>query len=198
MLVHVHCACACGWACAGLPHARCPPAAAGLAAHGQAGRQPGGTAEVAWRRAGLGMAACQCAQPSHPPLQAQHALAGELPREIYAEQALGEGSSVPPVRTFSAVGGGGAAVGGGRYGGRPRFALPSPAPKQWPGSLVDASPSGPWAPQVLLVAHPFANSLPSALEALARLQQVGAGSLLHCTCNAAAVSSVARRGSQLP
>lgn len=27
-------------------------------------------------------------------------------------------------------------------------------------------------PQVLLVAHPFANSLPSALEALARLQQV--------------------------
>jgi len=26
-------------------------------------------------------------------------------------------------------------------------------------------------PQVLLVAHPYANSLPSALEALARLQQ---------------------------
>ncbi|KAI7844851.1 hypothetical protein COHA_001504 [Chlorella ohadii] len=52
--------------------------------------------------------------------KAKHALAGELPREIYAEQACGEGATVPPL---------------------------------------------------LLVAHPYANSLPSALEALARLQQ---------------------------
>lgn len=54
--------------------------------------------------------------------KAKHALAGELPREIYAEQACGEGATVPPV---------------------------------------------------LLVVHPFANSLPSALEALARLHQDG-------------------------
>lgn len=37
---------------------------------------------------------------------------------------------------------------------------------------VFACGAGPTVPPVLLVAHPYANSLPSALEALARLQQV--------------------------
>lgn len=105
--------------------------------------------------------------------QAKHALAGELPREIYAER--GEGATVPPVRAgrlrwrmgWIALLGCRVVVAGGRNCCCDEHASLTPQ-MHCPGPLS-------LLPQVLLVAHPFANSLPSALEALARLQQVRPG-----------------------